>query len=56
MDENYKYLSVFSDNKHGLQDYAFSVLSWSREQEHRGFIMVHAPLAKIIALRPTVCY
>jgi hypothetical protein len=22
------------DNKHGLEDHAFLVLSWSREQEH----------------------
>jgi hypothetical protein len=34
----------------------FLVLSWSREQEHHGFILVQAPLAEVTILHLAVCY
>jgi hypothetical protein len=50
-------LGVFcTGNKQGLQDHVFPVLSWSHEEEHRGFILVQAPIAEVIALCPAVCY
>jgi hypothetical protein len=46
----------YTDNKQGLQDHVFSVLSLPHEQEHCEFILVQAPLAEVISLHPTVYY
>jgi hypothetical protein len=43
-------------NRKGLQDDAFLVLSWSREQEQCGFILVQAHLAEVTAQCLAVCY
>jgi hypothetical protein len=45
-----------TDNKQGLQDHTFLVLSWTHEQEHQGFILVQTPHDEVIVLRTTVCY
>jgi hypothetical protein len=37
----------YTDDKQGLQDHAFPVLSWSHKQEHQGSFLVQAPLSEV---------
>jgi hypothetical protein len=46
----------FTGNKHGLKDCVFPVLSWSHEQECRGFILVHASLTEVTTLHSMIYY